>query len=259
VTSVPILDRERSVFQIGSALREARERQRLELADVERETRIRARYLVALEEERFELMPAEAYAKGFLRSYADFLGLDGRLFVDEFNSRFPEPEPPQLTPPKERVAARWAPRAPLVLVVVLVAALLGVLAWRFGGAHHSPAASPGPRLTVAPRRPRRAVPSKVLPAPRKAEARIAHLVLRARDRCWVSVRAGSQEGPVLYEGTLSAGDVLRYTLAASRPQLWVRLGAPRNLAATLNGKPISTLRSVPSNIVVTRSSGRLTT
>ena len=52
------------------------------------ETRIPRRYLHALEDERFELLPGSAYAKGFLRVYADYLGLDGQLFVDEYNARF---------------------------------------------------------------------------------------------------------------------------------------------------------------------------
>src|SRR5919197_705017 len=69
-----------SMFEIGSTLREARTRQELELGDAERATRIRARYLGALEEERFDQLPAEAYAKAFLRTYADFLGLDGELY-----------------------------------------------------------------------------------------------------------------------------------------------------------------------------------
>src|SRR5437899_13057613 len=87
---------ERRVVEIGNALRSVRERRGLELREVERETRIRARYLAALEQERFDLLPARAYAKGFLRVYADFLGLDGRLIVDEFNTRFPETEEPEL-------------------------------------------------------------------------------------------------------------------------------------------------------------------
>src|SRR5713226_5090425 len=76
--------RGRAMFEIGSTLREARERQAFELADVERATKIRLRYLAALEEERFERLPGGAYAKGFLRSYAEFLGLEGQLFVDEY-------------------------------------------------------------------------------------------------------------------------------------------------------------------------------
>src|SRR6187549_1276746 len=76
------------MFEIGNSLREARVRQQLELGEVELATKIRARYLRALEEESFDALPAQTYVKGFLRTYADYLGLDGQLYVDEFNSRF---------------------------------------------------------------------------------------------------------------------------------------------------------------------------
>ena len=82
------------MFEIGSSLREARMRRGLELSDVERDTRIRTRYLTALEEERFDVLPGPAYAKGFLRTYADFLGLDAQQFVDEYNTRFAPPDEP---------------------------------------------------------------------------------------------------------------------------------------------------------------------
>jgi cytoskeletal protein RodZ len=48
---------------------------------------IRARYLTALEEERWELLPGEAYAQGFLRTYAEFLGLNSDVYVDEYEAR----------------------------------------------------------------------------------------------------------------------------------------------------------------------------
>jgi hypothetical protein len=57
---------------------------------------------------------------------------------------------------------------------------------------------------------------------------------------------------VLYEGTLGAGGVLRYTLAPSRPQLWLRIGVPSNLELTLNGKPATALPTSPGNILVNR-------
>ena len=75
------------MFEIGSSLREARERQGLDLATVERETKIRGKYIRALEDEQFELLPAQTYVKGFLRTYAESLGLDGRLLVEEYKLR----------------------------------------------------------------------------------------------------------------------------------------------------------------------------
>ena len=64
------------MFELGSSLREARVRRGVELAQVAAETRIRTRYLQALEDERFELLPGSVYGKGFLRAYADYLGLN---------------------------------------------------------------------------------------------------------------------------------------------------------------------------------------
>ena len=78
----------RRVFEIGNSLREARLRRDIDFADAEHGTKIRGKYLRALEDERFELLPSHTYIKGFLRSYADYLGLDGQLYVDEYNSRF---------------------------------------------------------------------------------------------------------------------------------------------------------------------------
>jgi transcriptional regulator with XRE-family HTH domain len=246
------------VVEIGDALRVARERQGLELGEVERRTRIRARYLTALEEERFEQLPARAYAKGFLRGYAEFLGLDGRLIVAEFNARFPDDEQPELTPVRLRASpARIRRRRLTALLLAGVAVVAaGVLAWRFeasGGGPPSPAAQPTTTARVG-RVPVAAPP--VLRPPAPAASRSAHLVLRARGPCWLSIRAGSAAGPVLYEATLDAGGVLRYTVAPGRPRLWLRIGAPWNLELSLNGKPPASLPHVPSNILVTRGGVR---
>src|SRR5919197_2502100 len=76
------------MFEIGNSLREARVRQGLDYGQVELGTKIRAKYIRALEDEEFEILPTGTYTKGFLRSYAEFLGLDGQLYVDEYNSRY---------------------------------------------------------------------------------------------------------------------------------------------------------------------------
>src|SRR6266487_1901645 len=76
------------MFEIGSSLREARLRQGLDFPEIEQNTKIRGKYLRALEDEQFDLLPAQTYVKGFLRSYAEYLGLDGQLYVDEYNSRY---------------------------------------------------------------------------------------------------------------------------------------------------------------------------
>ena len=77
-----------SVFDIGSSLREARTRQGLDFNEMEFRTKVRAKYLRALEGSSSTSCPAHTYIKGFLRTYADALGMDGQLYVDEYNSRY---------------------------------------------------------------------------------------------------------------------------------------------------------------------------
>src|SRR5919201_513713 len=70
-------------LRIGEVLKRTRTRQRIDISKVEQETKIRTKYLRALESEEWEVLPGPAYAKGFLRTYAQFLGLDGDALGDE--------------------------------------------------------------------------------------------------------------------------------------------------------------------------------
>src|SRR3954453_5951482 len=76
------------MFEIGNSLRDARLRKELDFPELEQGTKIRAKYLRALEDETFDQLPGPTYVKGFLRTYADYLGLDGQLYVDEYNVRY---------------------------------------------------------------------------------------------------------------------------------------------------------------------------
>ncbi len=134
------------MFEIGGSLREARLKRNLTPADVQKAIRIRDRYLQALEEERWELLPGDAYVKGFLRTYADYLGLDGNLYVEEYNSRFARPDELQLVP--ERFARTGTLFGgvgflrPLIVVAVIVAIVAGLAAWQLSGSDGKQAAPP---------------------------------------------------------------------------------------------------------------------
>ena len=220
------------MFEIGSSLREARTRRGLALADVERETHIRSRYLTALEEDRFDDLPGPAYAKGFLRTYAEFLGLEGHRFVDEYNSRFAPPEEPAATPPVRIRRPRRVP-ARLALAIPIAAVLVGLIAWqsmRGGGAKPEgrPQATPPPTASTAAST---APPPTVGQSP--ALARLAFVA--ARGPSWLAVHIGSAAGPAVYVRTLEPGQTASFV---SR-RLWVRIGAPWNLDATLNGRAVT--------------------
>lgn len=95
--------------ELGSWLVRAREARGLTLEDAERDTRISRRYLQALETEQFDVIPAPVYARGFLRSYSQYLGLDPQ----EMLALFPREEEPAYTAPSApaRPATRQPPSA----------------------------------------------------------------------------------------------------------------------------------------------------
>jgi transcriptional regulator with XRE-family HTH domain len=230
------------VFEIGSSLREARTRRGLTLPDVERATHIRARYLTALEEDRLDTLPGPAYAKGFLRTYAEYLGLEGQRFVDEYNVRFAPTEEPAATPPL--LVRRRRPVAKrLVLAVPIAAILIGLIGWqltRTRQAGHPLASSLSQTHTT---RTVAAAPP-VQPVKHAAIARLA--IVATRGPCWLSVRIGSEAGPSVYEGTLDQGMPARFV----SKRLWIRIGAPWNVDATLNGRTL-VLPATTGNVVVT--------
>src|SRR5438094_385324 len=84
---------------IGESLREARLAQGIELDEVEASIKVRSRYLRALEAEDWGALPGDAYVRGFLRTYGDFLGLDGLALVEEYRRIAPRTEPEQLAEP----------------------------------------------------------------------------------------------------------------------------------------------------------------
>lgn len=122
---------------VGAKLREARERRRSSIAEVEAATKIRARYLQALEKGEWDQLPGEVYARAFIRTYGSFLGLDGDELADEQRresggsrpgERLPRVDPrPRRVVRSRRVGSRIPPTAVAIAVSALVvAALLAV-------------------------------------------------------------------------------------------------------------------------------------
>lgn len=236
------------MLEIGGSLRQARARAGLELLDIEADTMIPARYLDAIETERFEVLPAGPYRRSFLREYADYLGLRGDIYADEYMLRFEPPEPEPEPEPATSAAARHLTRALdgvtlrrlLVTVALLVAA---VAVWRLGtgggsGGNPSPprpqsVAATRPAAHRAAHAPAKAKPAVPLAPP---HVRPALMLQATRGDCWLAVRLGSSTGPVVYEGVLHRGQTARFGL---RKPLWMRLGAPWNLDATIGSRSVT--------------------
>jgi hypothetical protein len=118
---------------IGETLREARMRQRHDITDVEAATKIRAKYLRALENEDFGMLPGPTFVKSFLRTYAEFLGLDPHLLVEEYRVMHDPRDESELTPfaPRPRGRDRRPPPPrwgrPLLAAAALIVLVLGLL------------------------------------------------------------------------------------------------------------------------------------
>jgi cytoskeleton protein RodZ len=120
---------------IGETLRDARMRQRLDIADVEQRTKIRAKYLRALENEEFGMLPGPTFVKTFLRTYAEMLGLDPHMLVEEYRANYEgedELELQPLGPPsavgRDRMGGpRLGPGMLALLLLVGVVAVLVVI------------------------------------------------------------------------------------------------------------------------------------
>jgi cytoskeleton protein RodZ len=117
---------------IGTTLREARIRARIDISEVEARTKIRAKYLRAIENEEWDLLPGPVYVKSFLRTYGDFLGVDSRLLVDEYKRRYERPADSDLRPiaplGRERERRRRRPRlGPVGVVVIALLVVAGAL------------------------------------------------------------------------------------------------------------------------------------
>jgi hypothetical protein len=210
------------MFEIGNSLREARLRQQLDWPQIELATKIRAKYLRALEDEQFGILPAQPYIKGFLRTYAEFLGLDGQLYVDEYSSRnvggdaFDEPMPRRSPRVHQH---RGVERKVLLLALAGIALLtaLVIVAWKFGGSD-----SGTPAVVTQQQKPTRVA--------------VGGLKLTGlRHGTYVEVRRGSSTGSILLQATLPRGKVER----VDGVRFWLFVRRPSGIRVALAGKTVS--------------------
>jgi hypothetical protein len=209
------------VFEIGNSLREARERQGLGYPEIELATKIRAKYIRALEEEDFTSIPGDAYIRGFLRTYAEYLGLDGDVYVDEYASRFitswRDELPPR--PERRRIRTRERPierRAVLLVLagIVLVAVLIFAAFSIPGSSTHLPGLGTKQKHSAPPRQ----------------------LVLRGVGHgTYVEVRHNSRSGKLGLSGTVEPGET--DSIPGDRFYLLVR--TPAGLRITLDGRAVA--------------------
>jgi hypothetical protein len=234
---------------IGATLREARMRARIDISEVEAGTKIRAKYLRALENEEWDLLPGPTYVKSFLRTYAEALDLDAKLLVDEYKLRHERLSEVELQPINAaapgRERRRQGPVIPrwilLLLVFVGLIVALGLLG------NDDP--KPPPAATAPPATQTTTTPAATPPPP--AAAQRVRLRIVARSQVYVCLKAGDH---TLVDGrTLNAGQRTR-TYRSRRFRLTLGNNGVRLL---INGQPKGVAPSAqPIGMQITPRGGR---
>lgn len=194
-------------------------RARIDIGEVEVRTKIRAKYLRAMENEEWNMLPGPIYIKSFLRTYSDFLGLDSRMLIDEYRRRYERPSeqdpPPIATLGRERERTRLpsGPALPswaLVGLVLLVIAVILFIVGEAGKHPSSPSAgvhsntTPGKqhRATTTPRTTPTTSTTTTTAAPKK-------VTLTITPTAPVYVCMANQNGKLLIPGvTYSVGETI---------------------------------------------------
>ncbi|MGI8580320.1 MAG: helix-turn-helix domain-containing protein [Solirubrobacteraceae bacterium] len=242
--------------EIGATLREARLRAGADITDVELATKIRAKYLRALENEEWDLLPGPTFVKSFLRTYAEYLGLDGRLLVEEFRRRQERPAAGDLPPlrptrrserDRPRGQAPFSPRAGAIAILVLavIAAFYALGTWGKDSPSNDKTASSSSASTPArshsPRKKRQGA------APARRPSKNVRLQIVPTGAVYVCLIDG--KGKRLIPGaTLAAGRASRTFTA---PKLLLGLGNSQ-AKLRIDGKTVGVPgRAVPIGYLVT--------
>ena len=233
-------------------------RQKLDIADVEDRTKIRAKYLRALENEEWGALPGPTFVKTFLRTYAEVVGVDPHLLVEEYRTQHETEEPPELQPiapgPRRRAPRRRPPVSPgppgrLAVILGLLAAgvaFLLVLGLTGGDDDGDGTATESARTETVKREPARTVPEKkARPAPTGVSVRIAP---DGPTYACLDTGEGTDQ---LFEGTLEKPRSFR-----NAKELRVNLGR-RGGVISANGKRVKVTPSPePLGLRITRGGAR---
>ena len=232
---------------IGERLRQAREAKGLSLDDVANQTRIPIRHLQHIEREEWDALPAITYCIGFVRSYANTIGLDGAEMGRELRDRLggvrtraPAPEYYQPADP-----SRVPPRSLAIVAAVIAAVLIiGYLIFRssLDDADAPPAVTVAVPEAQAPSQPKQAAG----PQPLQPQAVAGQPVtLVATEEVWLRIDdAGG--GPAVFQGTLAPSQRFALPATAQRPVL--RTGRPQVLHVVVGQNDLGPLEPVERTV-----------
>ena len=232
---------------VGELLRDKREQKDLSIKDIENAISIRTLYINAIEEGNYKLVPGEVYLKGFIRNYANYLGLNGQEMVDLYRQSQKPIPPATLIEVPENVD-----EAPLKktersnknnnnsnnnkwLMISLVAVCVSGSAWWLLA---TPKLSTAPEVVQTQGNP--ASTNQPLPAQSvvpTATTQTSPVVITAKytEQCWTSVIA---DGKNIYEGTAQSGDTITWE---AQKNISITAGNAGGMDIIYNGQSVGTM------------------
>lgn len=215
----------------GQILRAARQERGLSLDDAERATRIRREFLEALEADDYERLPPPVYTRGFIRSYARWLGLDPDQVVSFFPGRPAQPDFRPL-PVIRNPESAWPARILVAMVVLLLLGTAYAVVRLVGAA--GPGPGPGPATLPGPTPPPAPTQAPPPPTPTSVVDQV-QVQLRVIERAWVAVTVDNQQ---VFQGILEIGDTRTWT---GRQRVAIRCGNAGGVEVYLNGRRLGLL------------------
>jgi cytoskeletal protein RodZ len=233
--------------EIGNSLKEAREARNLSLEEVEEETKIRRKYLQALENEQYDVLPGQVYAKAFLKNYARFLGLDVEEVMESFNYATVKEEPQEqesINIRRLKPESKQSPRPRYWLYLATVVIVLGLSIsvyytvrsmglknpasenFRAGEQAQNPTSEQsGPSIGQQPQ----------AQAPTNKQAGVKLTFNVTKDTCWIRVVV---DGTPAFQGTVPAGQTQEFT---GSEKISFTLGNAGVVQVQLNGQDLGFL------------------
>lgn len=258
--------------ELGKHLREARLKKGLELDDIQNATKIQKRYLEAIEEGNLDVLPGHFYARAFIKSYAEAVGLDPEIVLEHINETplakppVEEPTVPSRRAKRERSpiqTSKWFLKTLLGLFAGLIVLVIVIAVSQLNTAERNEEATESPREETngvseapdmeSPAEPieEPAVEEQLSPAlSYVAQEGGAHqyeltgaeqieIAISTTDRCWIELRKDGRSGESIFASELSPGSSERWTLSDAS-SAWLRLGRPHNVTIEVNGEALDT-------------------
>ncbi|MEQ2129263.1 helix-turn-helix domain-containing protein [Caldanaerobacter subterraneus] len=261
--------------ELGEFLKSERLKKGMTLEEIQEITKIRTRYLKAIEDGDFSVMPAMVYAKGFVKSYAEALGLDGNEIVKKYEHLFKEKEEENLSKAKSykktTLDLSWLFSAlKKALVSILIIGIIGYGFYYFFAQIKKGLAPLPPKQEVSQTVPKKnetpSTPStqenvtstvspktvieKVSETSKKIEYKISPAsqsykveINMVGEKCWFSIKV---DGNVVYEGLMTAGMMKTFEV---KNDITILMGYPPAVKISVDGEELPAVSS-PSPVTI---------